>query len=121
MPDQPSTTRSSFFRLAAIVLLIAEVVVVAFSPIVEGRDSVDFPTHIEAAGAVPHAGHHPGICAFCVLRHFSPLPAYHGDTLRHVAPHQSIRPEPRLAVVIVGHDRPDPARAPPALPHLTTI
>lgn len=122
MPGQPTTTRSRFFRLAAILLLVAEVVAVGLSPIVEGRDSADFPTHIEAAGAPPHAGHHPGICAFCVLRHFSPLPAFSSSAPRQVAVHQSIRPEKQLAIVIVGHDRADPARAPPPpLPYLTTI
>lgn len=120
MPGQ-SPTRSALFRLAAIFLLVAEVVAIGFAPIAEGRDSVDFPTHVEAAGAPPHAGHHPGICAFCVLRHFSPLPARPGGTLRHVAPAQSIRPQVELAVIVVGHDRPDPARAPPALPLRTTI
>ncbi|HET7623036.1 MAG TPA: hypothetical protein VFK39_14120, partial [Gemmatimonadaceae bacterium] len=116
-----TTTRSRLFRLAAIVLLVAEVVAVGLSPIAEGRVSADFPTHIETAGAVPHAGHHPGICAFCVLRHFSPLPTYPSGTSRQVAVHQSIRPEKQLAIIIVGHDRHDPARAPPSLPFLTTI
>jgi hypothetical protein len=118
MPGQPPT-HSRLFRLAAIVLLVAEVVAAALSPIVEGRVSADFPTHIEAAGAPPHAGHHPDICAFCVLRHFSPLPAYPSGTPRQVAVHQSIRPEKQHAIIIVGHHRPDPARAPP-LPYLTT-
>ncbi|HET7623546.1 MAG TPA: hypothetical protein VFK39_16695, partial [Gemmatimonadaceae bacterium] len=116
-----TTTRSRLFRLAAIVLLVAEVVAVGLSPIAEGRVSADFPTHIETAGAPPHAGHHPGICAFCVLRHFSPLPAYASSTLRHVVVHLSIRPEMQLAIVVVRHERPDPARAPPPLPDLTTI
>jgi hypothetical protein len=120
MPGQPAT-RSRLFRLAAIFLLVAEVVAVAFSPIAEGRDSADFPTHIEAAGAPPHAGHHPGICAFCVLRHFSPLPTRASGTQRQVAVHQSIRPGKQLAIIVVGHERPDPARAPPPLPYLPTI
>jgi hypothetical protein len=120
MPGQPAT-RSRFLRFAAMLLLVAEVVAIGLAPIAEGRVSADFPTHIEAAGAPPHAGHHADICAFCVLRHFSPLPAYPSGTLRQVAVHQSIRPEPQLAIVIVGHDRPDPARAPPSLPYLTTI
>jgi hypothetical protein len=120
MSGQPST-RSRLFRLAAILLLVAEVVAAGLSPIAEGRESVDFPTHIEAAGAPPHAGHHPGICAFCVLRHLSPLPSYRSTTTRQVAAHQSIRPERQLAIVIVGHERPDPARAPPSLPSATTI
>lgn len=120
MLQQPST-HSRLFRLAAILLLVAEVVAVGLSPIVEGRDSVDFPTHIEAAGAPPHAGHHPGICAFCVLRHLSPLPSYGSGAKRQVAAHQSIRPERQLAIIVVGHERPDPARAPPPLPSATSI
>ncbi len=120
MPGQ-STTRSRFVRFAAMLLLVAEVVAIGFAPLAEGRISPDFPTHIEEAGAPPHAGHHADICAFCVLRHFSPLPTYPRGTLRQAAAHQSIRPEPELALVIVGHDRPDPARAPPALPYLPTI
>lgn len=103
------------------LLLVAEVVAIGIAPLAEGRISPDFPTHVEEAGAPPHAGHHSDICAFCVLRHFSPLPAYRGGTLRQVAVHQSIRPEAQLAFVIVTHDRPDPARAPPTLPYLTTI
>lgn len=120
MPGPP-TTRSRFVRFAALLLLVAEVVAIGLAPLAEGRISPDFPTHIEEAGAPPHAGHHPDICAFCVLRHFSPLPAYPDRTPRPVVVHQSTRPEPQLAMVIVGHDRPDPARAPPALPYLTTI
>ncbi len=116
-----STTRSRLFRLAATLLLVAEVVLVGLVPVVEGRVSIDFPTHIEEAGAPPHAGHHAGICAFCVLRHFSPLPARPSGLARQVAPRSSIRPESQLAIVIVGHDRPDPARAPPSLPYLITI
>jgi hypothetical protein len=115
------TTRSSFFRLAAMLLLVAQVVALGLVPIAEAHASVDFPTHIEEAGAPPHAGHHAGICAFCVLRHFSPLPARASGELRQVAPHQAIRPQPRLAVIIVGHERHDPARAPPPLPYLRTI
>jgi hypothetical protein len=115
------TTRSSFLRFAAMLLLVAEVVAICLAPLAEGRVSPDFPTHIEEAGAPPHAGHHADICAFCVLRHFSPLPAYPRGTLRQVAVHPSIRPEPRLTVVIVAHERPDPARAPPALPYLTAV
>ncbi|HEY9449436.1 MAG TPA: hypothetical protein VIQ60_06765 [Gemmatimonadaceae bacterium] len=120
MPGQPPT-RSALFRLAAIVVLVAEVVAFGLAPVAEGRWSPDFPTHIEAAGAPPHAGHHPGICTFCVLRHFSPLPAHSRGTQRHEMPPQSIRPEVQLVVLVVGHDRPDPARAPPALPVHTTI
>ena len=120
MPGQ-LTTRSALFRLAAIFLLVAEVVAIGLAPIAEGRESPDFPTHVEAAGAPPHAGHHPGICAFCVLRHLSPLPVRRSAALRHVTPRQSIRPAVQLAVVVVGHDRPDPARAPPSLPRNTTI
>lgn len=115
------TTRSRLFRLAAIILLVAEVVAAGLLPIAEGSDSADFPTHIEAAGAPPHSGHHPGICPFCVLRHFSPLPAYPSGTLRQVAVHQSIRPEKQFAIIVVGDDLPDPARAPPPLPFFTTI
>jgi hypothetical protein len=120
MQTQP-TTRSSFFRLAAMLLLVAQVVALGLVPIAEAHASVDFPTHIEEAGAPPHAGHHAGICAFCVLRHFSPLPSRPSGEVRHVALHQAIRPEARLAVVIVAHERPDPARAPPSLPYLRTI
>jgi hypothetical protein len=102
-------------------VLVAEVVAFGLAPLAEGKQSPDFPTHIEAAGAPPHAGHHPGICSFCVLRHFSPLPARPSDAPRHEAPPQSIRPGVQLVVLVVGHDRPDPARAPPALPAHTTI
>jgi hypothetical protein len=56
-----------------------------------------------------------------VLRHFSPLPAYPSGTLRQVAVHQSIRPEKQFAIIVVGDDLPDPARAPPPLPFFTTI
>jgi hypothetical protein len=120
MPGQ-STTRSRFLRFAAMLLLVAEVVAIGLAPIAEGKVSPDFPTHIESAGAPPHAGHHADNCAFSVLRQISQLPAYPSGTLRQVAVHQSIRPEPQLALVIVAHDRPDPARAPPSLPYLTTI
>jgi hypothetical protein len=94
-------------------LLAAQIVAVCLAPLAEGRAFVDFPNHIEAPGAPPHAGHHSGVCAFCVLRHFSPLPARPSGVARHVAAHQSIRPETQLAVVVVGHERRDPARAPP--------
>ncbi len=110
-----TTQRSGYVGFAAILLLVAQFVVVGLAPLAEGRSFEDFPTHIEETGAPPHAGHHAGICSFCVLRHFSPLPARPSGVARHVAPHQSIRPEPRLALVVVGHDRHDPARAPPSL------
>lgn len=116
-----SATRSDLLRLAAMLLLAAQVVSLGLAPIAEGRVSVDFPTHIEEAGAPPHAGHHGGICAFCVLRHFSPLPTRARGGPRHAALHQSIRPERRLAAVVVGHERTDPARAPPSLPHNDTV
>jgi hypothetical protein len=106
--------RSRLLKLAALLLLAAQLVAVCLAPLAEGRAFVDFPNHIEAPGAPPHAGHHSGVCAFCVLRHFSPLPARPGGVARLVVVHQSIRPEPRLAVVVAGHERRDPARAPPS-------
>lgn len=91
------------------------------SPIAESRQSPDFPTHIEAAGSPPHAGHHPGICAFCVLRHISPLPVRRSAVVPHAMAPQSIRPDTQLLLVVARHDSPDPARAPPAFPQSRTI
>jgi hypothetical protein len=115
--------RSAFFRLAAMLLLIAEAVAVGLSPIAEASESPDFPTHIEATGTPPHAGHHPGICAFCVHRHLSPLPARRSAAVPHIVQAQTLRPETQLAAVVTRYDRPDPARAPPPPPpqSLTTL
>jgi hypothetical protein len=103
------------------LLLIAEAVAVGLLPIAEASESPDFQTHIEAPGAPPHAGHHPGICTFCVLRHLSPLPVRRSAAVPHAAPTQTLRPETRLVAIIVRHDRPDPARAPPPLQSLITL
>ena len=113
--------RSAFFRLAAMLLLIAEAVAVGLSPIAEASESPDFPTHIEAPGAPPHAGHHPGICAFCVLRHLSPLPVRRSAAVPHDAPVQTLRPEKQLVAIVARHDRPDPARAPPSPQSVITL
>jgi hypothetical protein len=104
---------SAFFRIAAVLLLIAEAFAVGLSPVAEASVSQDFPTHIEAAGMPPHAGHHPAICAFCVLRHLSPLPVSRSPGLLHVAPPHTLRPGVQMAVVVARYERPDPARAPP--------
>lgn len=103
------------------LLLIAEAVAVGLSPVAEASESPDFPTHVEAPGAPPHAGHHPGICAFCVLRLLSPLPVRRSAGVLHVVPAQTLRPEARLVAIIVRHVRPDPARAPPPLQSLITL
>lgn len=103
------------------LLLAAQAVALGLAPLAEGWVSIDFPTHIEEAGAPPHAGHHGGICAFCVLRHFSPLPTRPRNVPQHAALRQSIAPARQLAVVVVGHERTDPARAPPSLPRHSTV
>lgn len=107
--------RSRSFRIAAICVLLAQLVAIGLSPIVEGSESPDLPTHIEAAGTPPHAGHHPGICAFCVVRHLSPLPIHLFSGARPSVVRQSPRPAMRVDFVALRYLGPDPARAPPLL------
>ena len=117
MKPAPSVVRDgrhALFRLAAILLLVAEVVAIGLTAMAEGRESQDFPTHIEGTGAPPHAGHHPGICAFCVHRDLSALPLRRSAAATHVAPPPTLRPAMQVTVSIARYDRPDPARAPPS-------
>ena len=107
--------RSRLFRITAAVALLAQVVAIGLSPLAEARELPDVPTHIEAADRPHHAGHHPADCAFCTVRHLSPLvvspvtgerPGLVRQVLRPVSPHQTF---------IASYRDPDPARAPPHL------
>ncbi|HEY9515540.1 MAG TPA: hypothetical protein VIQ74_07680 [Gemmatimonadaceae bacterium] len=101
--------------IAALTALFAQMVAIGLSPIAEARASTDVPTHIEAADRAPHPGHHPADCAFCIVRHLSPLPVRPFTGARPAVVRQSLRPvAPHQAFVAVSRD-PDPARAPPLL------
>jgi len=52
----------------AIGLLVAVQVVLAFTPVLEGRYGADARTHVEATGTSVHHAHNPTDCAACAAR-----------------------------------------------------
>jgi hypothetical protein len=102
-------------RIAAVAALLAQLVAIGLSPIAEARVSTDVPTHIEAADRAPHPGHHPAACAFCIVRHLSPLPVRPFTGAQPTVARQSLRPVAPHQTFVTAYQDPDPARAPPLL------
>jgi len=111
--DRGFSVLPSALGRAAVCLLVAAQLLLAFAPLVEWQFGADARPHVEAAGTSAHHAHNPADCAACAGRGMLAIPNAAAEpaigSLRSAAPGLTERDE-HLALLRESESRP---RAPP--------
>jgi hypothetical protein len=111
--DRRFSALPSALARAAVSLLVAAQLMLAFAPLVEWESGADARAHVEAAGTSTHHAHNPADCAACAGRAMLGIAGQPDEpaigSIRSATPGLTERDE-HLALLSESESRP---RAPP--------
>lgn len=101
------------FRVAALIAAALQFSLIAFGPIVDGRDGVGAPSHVEAFGISLHYSHNPDNCAACTAAALVGPPVHSAVAVIPEPLRRAARPPVRVVRGARNDRTPKSPRAPP--------